>query len=274
VEYRPYPAAAMQPWPFWRHVKSLQDSSWAPNTMREDTNTRDLRDERAVTCRMCRLSRIGIPVLVFPNGLPDREHDKNIVKICTTRSRKRWSIRIQQDLGKYAGEPLLLIRKIIIDTSGSCPVLKDAVRMVGLEKRSKILSEFQEHCMKQKENVSKEVFFPSLQPFPCIKRHHFQPPKLIIVSATPERRSPRTEPHRDHARAIVSNHVLAIRQARPLPMSTCEIKRRRFSIRLFKRIILEIKAKCPNARRRLSSHPHSDDSVEARLEPFSNSVFR
>jgi 3-keto-5-aminohexanoate cleavage enzyme len=129
--------------------------------------------------------------------------------------------------------------------------------------------------MKQKENVSKEVFFSKAwQPFPWHKEAPFpKPPKLIIVSATPGATiSKEQNPHLPITpEAIVSNHVLAYKAGASIAHVHVrdESGRPFFNPELFKRIILEIKAKCPDMLVDASlSHPHSDDSVEARLEPF------
>jgi 3-keto-5-aminohexanoate cleavage enzyme len=126
-----------------------------------------------------------------------------------------------------------------------------------------------------KHNVSQEVFFSKAwQPFPWHKEAPFpKPQKLIIVSAAPGATiSKEQNPHLPITpEEIVSSHVLAYKAGASIAHVHVrdESGRPVFNPELFKRIILEIKEKCPDILVDASlSHPHSDDSVEARLEPL------
>jgi 3-keto-5-aminohexanoate cleavage enzyme len=112
------------------------------------------------------------------------------------------------------------------------------------------------------------------QPLPWLEEPKFPAPqKLIILSAAPGGTMAKEQnPHLPITpKDIVENHVRAyqagasivhvhVRDEKGIPTADPE---------LFKRVILEIKGKCPDVIIDCSlSRPHNEDKVEARLEPI------
>jgi 3-keto-5-aminohexanoate cleavage enzyme len=129
--------------------------------------------------------------------------------------------------------------------------------------------------MKQKENLSKEVFFSKdWQPLQWEKEAKLPGhQKVIIVSAAPGATiSKEQNPYLPITpEEIVSSHVDAYKAGASIAHVHVRNENGRpvFNPELFKRIILEIKEKCPDILIDASlSHPHSEDNVEARLEPL------
>ena len=124
------------------------------------------------------------------------------------------------------------------------------------------------------QNVKGKPNLENWQPLNWFEEKPFpKPQKLIILSAAPGATiSKEQNPYLPITpREIVDNHVAAykagaaivhihVRDERGYPIPDQE---------LFKRIILEIKDKCPDVIADCSfSRPHAEDTVEARLEPL------